>query len=39
MSKNRVQFQAEYSLIQLFQNYGTEEQCHEPLFKLRVYWI
>jgi hypothetical protein len=35
MSKNKVQFQAGYSLIQLFQDYGTEEQCQESLFKLR----
>ncbi|MEE9423492.1 MAG: class I SAM-dependent methyltransferase, partial [Methylococcales bacterium] len=35
MSKNKVQFQAGYSLIQLFQDYGTESQCREALFKLR----
>jgi hypothetical protein len=25
MSKNKVQFEVGYSLIQLFQDYGTEE--------------
>jgi len=35
MSKNKVQFQAGYSLIELFQNYGTEEQCTQALFKWR----
>jgi transposase-like protein len=35
MSKNKVQFQEGYSLIQLFQDYGTENQCHDALFKLR----
>ncbi len=34
MCKNKVQFQVGYSLIQLFQDYGTEEQCQESLFKL-----
>jgi len=35
MSKNKVQFQAGYSLIDLFHNYGTENQCVEALFKWR----
>jgi transposase-like protein len=35
MSKNKVQFQAGYSLIDLFQNYGTENQCAQALFKWR----
>lgn len=35
MSKNKVQFQPGYSLIELFKNYGTENQCIEALFKWR----
>jgi hypothetical protein len=35
MCKNNEQFQVGYSLIQLFQDYGTEAQCHESLFKSR----
>jgi len=35
MCKNKVQFQAGYSLIELFKNYGTENQCAEALFKWR----
>ena len=35
MCKNTVQFQVGYSLILLFQDYGTESQCHEALFELR----
>jgi transposase-like protein len=35
MSKNKVQFQTGYSLINLFKNYGTEKQCAEALFKWR----
>jgi len=35
MCKNKVQFQVGYSLIELFQDYGTESQCYEALFKLR----
>ena len=31
MSKNQVQFQAGYSLPELFNEYGTEEQCMEAL--------
>jgi transposase-like protein len=33
MSKNTVQFQAGYSLPELFNDYGTEEQCRHSLFK------
>ena len=33
MSKNRIQFQPGYSLLELFTEYGTEEQCREALFK------
>lgn len=32
MSKNKVQFQAGYSLPELFHDYGTEEQCRQALF-------
>mgnify|MGYP000444467178 CR=1 FL=1 len=35
MCKNKVQFQPGYSLTDLFQNYGTEDQCVEALFKWR----
>lgn len=35
MIKNKVQFQVGYSLFELFQNYGTEEQCSQALFKWR----
>jgi transposase-like protein len=35
MCKNKVQFQAGYSLIELFKNYGTENQCIDALFKWR----
>jgi transposase-like protein len=35
MSKNKVQFQSGYSLIDLFQHYGTEKQCREALFNWR----
>ena len=35
MCKNKVQFQAGYSLIKLFKNYGTESQCIEALSKWR----
>lgn len=27
MSKNQVQYQKGYSLLELFKDYGTEEQC------------
>ena len=33
MCKNKVQFQAGYSLVELFKTYGTENQCTEALFK------
>lgn len=32
MSKNRVQFQSGYSLLELFSEYGTEEQCRRAVF-------
>lgn len=35
MKKNKVQFQKGYSLTQLHNDYGTEEQCHEALYKWR----
>ena len=35
MVKNKIQFQQGKSLFELFQNYGTEEQCHQALFKWR----
>ncbi len=35
MCKNKVQFQVGYSLIELFQDYGTESQCLDALFKWR----
>ena len=35
MCKNKVQFQAGYSLIKLFKNYGAENQCVEALSKWR----
>lgn len=33
MSKNRVQFQSGYSLVELFDEYGTEDQCKNSLFE------
>lgn len=33
MSKNMVQHQHGYSLLKLFQSYGTEKQCIDALFK------
>lgn len=33
MSKNKVQLQSGYSLIELFKEYDTENQCIEALFK------
>lgn len=33
MVKNKVQFQEGYSLFELFENYGTDEQCRNALFK------
>lgn len=35
MAKNKVQFQKGYSLAELFQEYGTEEQCASALFQWR----
>jgi transposase-like protein len=35
MAKNKIQFQAGYSLFELIQDYGTEEQCHQALYKWR----
>jgi Zn finger protein HypA/HybF involved in hydrogenase expression len=35
MCKNKVQFQTGYSLIDLFKNYGAENQCIEALFTWR----
>ena len=35
MCKNKIQFQSGYSLVELFRDYGTEEQCAEALFNLR----
>ena len=35
MCKNKVQFQAGYSLGELFKTYGSENQCTEALFKWR----
>ena len=35
MSKNKVQFQSGYSLVDFFRDYGTEEQCAGALFKWR----
>ena len=32
MSKNKIQFQSGYSLPQLFNEYGTQEQCTQALF-------
>jgi len=33
MSKNKIQYQCGYSLPDLFENYGSEEQCINALFK------
>jgi len=35
MSKNKVQFQAGYSLFEFFQTYGAESQCSQTLYKWR----
>ncbi len=32
MSKNKIQFQSGYSLLELFSEYGTEDQCRRSLF-------
>lgn len=33
MAKNKIQFQEGYSLFEFFENYGTDEQCRQVLFK------
>ena len=33
MAKNKIQFQEGYSLFELFNDYGTDEQCRQALFK------
>ena len=33
MCKNKIQFQRGYSLLELFHDYGTEEQCTQALFQ------
>ena len=35
MAKNKTQFQKGYSIINLFKEYGAEEQCRDALFKFR----
>lgn len=35
MAKNKIQFQQGYSLTQLFEDYGTEEQCKKALFDVK----
>lgn len=35
MAKNKVQFQAGYSLFEFIKEYGTEGQCHQALYKWR----
>ncbi len=32
MAINKIQFQEGYSLFELFENYGTDEQCRQTLF-------
>jgi transposase-like protein len=36
MSKNQVQFQKGYSVVDFIKDYGTEEQCRQALFKWRL---
>ena len=33
MAENKIQFQEGYSLFELFDNYGTDEQCRQALFE------
>ncbi|MFT5815764.1 MAG: hypothetical protein ACI9VT_003539, partial [Psychroserpens sp.] len=35
MSINKIQFQEGYSILELFDNYGTDEQCRQTLFDLK----
>jgi len=35
MAKNKIQFQRGLSLNQFFSQYGTEQQCHAALFRMR----
>ena len=35
MAKNKIQFQEGLSLPRFLSTYGTEEQCHQALFKMR----
>ena len=35
MAKNKIQFQRGLSLNQFLSQYGTEQQCHDTLFRLR----
>lgn len=35
MSKNQIQFQKGYSVVDFIKDYGTEEQCSQALFKWR----
>ena len=35
MAKNMIQFQKGMSIPEFMDNYGTEQQCRDTLFKLR----
>ncbi len=35
MARNKIQFQTGLSLPEFLKQYGTEEQCHQPLFRWR----
>jgi transposase-like protein len=35
MAKNKIQFQQDFSLQELFSKYGTEQQCREALIQWR----
>lgn len=35
MAKNKIQFQKGFSIQSFIEQYGTEKQCHDHLFKLR----